>query len=243
MKNLRIVCNWKMNPASQKEAATLAREIARASNSKKGEVVIAPPAIYLSTVKNEHANVALQDVSEYSNGAHTGSISASMAKNMGVSYVIVGHSERRREQHETGTQIAQKIERVYEAKLIPIVCVGELKKETPARAWNKVKKQLDEIIPSFKKGKGIIAYEPVWAIGGDKKTDSAYAHEMMYRIKLYMRMQAQLITPILYGGSVNCKNIEDFLEYKDSIDGFLVGSASAQKKEITTLIKKIYGSY
>lgn len=243
MKNPCIVCNWKMNPASQKEAAALAREITRAAKSKKGEVIIAPPAIYLSTVKNEHTHVALQDVSEYAKGAHTGSISASMAKNMGASYVIVGHSERRREQHETNEQIAQKIERAYEAKLTPIICVGELKKETPERAWGKIKKQLDEIIPSLKKGKGVIAYEPVWAIGGDKKTDSAYAQAMMYRIKLYIRMQAQLITPILYGGSVNCKNIEDFLEYKDSIDGFLVGSASAQKKEITTLIKKIYGSY
>ena len=243
MKNLRIVCNWKMNPASQKEAVSLAREITRASGSEKSRVIIAPPAIYLSMVRDGHAYVALQDVSEYVTGAHTGSISASMAKSMGVSYAIVGHSERRREQHETNGQIAQKIERAYEAKLIPIVCVGELKKETPERAWNKIKKQLDEIIPSFKKGKGIIAYEPVWAIGGDKVTNSAYAHEIMYRIKLYMRMQAQLMTPILYGGSVNCKNIEDFLKYKDSIDGFLVGSASAQKKEITTLIKKIYGSY
>jgi len=128
--------------------------------------------------------------------------------------------------------------------MIPIICVGEIKKMSSARAWDTIKKQLDVLIPSLKKGGAyLFAYEPVWAIGGGKAVDPQYAADIIYRIKLYIRARMQEIPLVLYGGSVDCENIDSLLYYKKTIDGFIVGSASVKTKEIKNIIKKIYGSY
>jgi triosephosphate isomerase len=121
--------------------------------------------------------------------------------------------------------------------------VGESKKMDNNRAWKEIKKHIDSIVPSLRRSKKyILAYEPVWAIGGGARVDGAYVQEMIYRIKLYMRAQTNSIPRVLYGGSVDGKFVESLLHYQSSIDGFLVGSASVRKKDIITIIKKIYGT-
>ena len=243
MKRPYIICNWKMNPVSKKEADVLAREMSRIANAKQGTLVVAPPALFLERVQNIYKVTAAQDISEFECGAYTGQLSASMMQKAHIPYVIVGHSERRTYQHETDAQIAQKIIRAQEAKIIPIICVGETEKMSISYAWNKIKKQLDILIPSLKKGRAyLFAYEPIWAIGGKKTVDPQYVADIIYRIKLYIRAQIGEIPMVLYGGSVNCENIDSLVYYKNTIDGFIVGSASVQLKEIKNIIKKIYGS-
>ena len=244
MKKPFIICNWKMNPATPREAKKITQEIARITEAKKGTVIIAPPTLFIERVRALYPWVAGQDISAHAAGAYTGQISARMLRKENVSYVIVGHSERRKYQCETDEQIAQKIKQAHGEKITPIICVGETKKATIPQAWNKIKKQLDILIPSLVRGGNyIFAYEPVWAIGGNKEVDPKYATDIIYRIKLYVRTQTQEVSPVIYGGSVNCENIDSLLYYKNTIDGFLVGSASVKPKEIKNIIKKIYGSY
>jgi triosephosphate isomerase len=231
-----------MNPSTQKEAQQLAHTIANVVDNKKGTVIIVPPALYIDTVKKEYTLVGMQDVSEYKAGAYTGQLSARMAKDKKIQYVIVGHSERRKYQNETDAQVAQKVLRAQEEKLIPIICIGEQKKINASQAWNIIKKQIDFIIPILQpNAKYIVAYEPVWAIGGGKEVNASYANEVIYRIKLYIRARTKQIPLVLYGGSVDGKNIHTLLYYANNIDGFLVGSASVKQKEILSVIKTIYG--
>lgn len=233
-----------MNPATTQKAQKLARAVARVADAKQGTLIIAPPALYIERVQRIHKLLAAQDISEYEQGAYTGQMSARMAHDAHIQYSIVGHSERRKYQHETDEQIAQKIVCAQTERTTPIICIGEQTKMSVERAWGVIKKQIDHLLPSLKKGSAyIFAYEPVWAVGGDKKIAPQDASHMIYRIKLYLRAQKHEIPVVVYGGSVNCENIDSLVYYKNNIDGFLVGSASVKEKEIKTIIKKIYGSY
>lgn len=231
-----------MNPQTKSEAMNIARVTAATAGKNSKNVIIIPPAVFLYAVKRIHSLVGVQDISEHKNGAHTGQISARMAKDMGARYAIVGHAERRREQYETDAQIAQKILRAHEEKIIPIICIGEIKKQSEKRTWGEIKKRLDAIMPSLRiTKKYVIAYEPVWAIGKGKIAENKFISEMIFRIKLYVRAKTKQVPLVLYGGSIDGKSIESLLNYQNVIDGFLVGSASVQKKEIVTIIKKTYG--
>ncbi len=236
-----------MNPQSTQRATQLVRGVVRQANRALGEVVLFPPAVFLKTVIHEagaKVKCGAQDVSAYQHGAYTGQISADMLKHLGAAYVIVGHSERRLYEHETDLLVAQKVARAFEQKLVPLVCVGETNRVSSEQAWRAVKKQLDAVIPLFKKfskNKYVFAYEPVWAIGGHKEIDPARAVEMIARIKLYFRAQIGRVPVVLYGGSVNGKSVRDLLHYDHLIDGFLIGSASTQVQTIISLIKTIYG--
>ncbi len=273
MRPFFIACNWKMNPQSAQSATQLVRGVVRQANRALGEVVLFPPTVFLKAVIHEagvKVKCGAQDVSAYQHGAYTGQISANMLKHLGAAYVIVGHSERRLHEHETDLLVAQKVARAFEQKLIPLVCVGETNRVSSEQAWRAVKKQLDAVIPLFKKfskNKYVLAYEPVWAIGGpvsrfasgsstrmfedltNKKdlanhygvVDPKRAAEMIARIKLYFRAQIGRVPVVLYGGSVNGKSVRDLLHYDHLIDGFLIGSASTQVQTIISLIKTIYG--
>lgn len=244
MKKPYIVCNWKMNPSTGKEADALAREMVSRVDKKRGELIIAPPALFIERVRNVYSVIGSQDISEFKQGSYTGQLSAQMMKKAGASYAIIGHAERKIYQKETDVQSAEKIKRAQEEHIVPIICVGEIKKTTVSHAWHSIKKQLDVLLPSIKKGSFYIyAYEPLWAIGGAQTVDPQYVADVVYRIKLYIRAQKQEIPTVIYGGSVNCENIDSLLYYKDTIDGFIVGSVSVKIKEIKNIIKKIYGSY
>src|SRR3989338_10049763 len=167
--NPLIIANWKMNPATEKEATQLFRAIKKGlPKNKKAEIVIAPPAVFLSVLKREKGLIlGAQDMSTNEIGAFTGQISGKMLRDLGVKYVIVGHSEMR-VIGETNGEVARKAILALKLGLIPVVCVGERVRDESGKFFTDVKEQLRESLAGVSKSmlsKLVIAYEPVWAIG------------------------------------------------------------------------------
>lgn len=238
MKSKILVLNWKMNPASEKEAETLFSFIKKHA---KRPLVIAPPFVYLykfSARRDSKLKIAAQDVFYADKGAFTGEVSAGMLKDAGVWGCIVGHSERRVILKESDILIKKKLQAVTKDGIAPILCVGEREKESVYKAWAYVRGQLEKDLPEKLPGNMLIAYEPVWSIGGDKETDANHSEKIIGLIKKYIKKEFGKKIGVLYGGSINCGNIAQFLKF-DTIDGFLVGSASLRKEEISCIINKI----
>lgn len=241
-----IIANWKMNPRTSHEAEILARNISIAAQSAKNlNIFIAPPFIYLPIVQN--VRLGSQDVFWENTGYYTGEISPLQLKASGVSLVIVGHSERRA-LGETNEEINKKIKAVLGAGMKAVLCVGEKErqKETafPPIIQEELKENLKNIKKSFLKNL-IIAYEPIWAISTNKsarpdKPKNVFEITVLIRKEL-LKMFGKKIAfsiPILYGGSVDEKNVTDFVE-TGKVDGFLVGSASLNAKKFTEIIKRV----
>ena len=252
-----IVANWKMNPPTEAEA----KKLAKASNVRG--VVICPPFPYISSFKFQVSRFKLgaQDVFWGNSGAYTGEVSALMLKNLGVEYVIIGHSERRKWLNETDEMINKKVLAALGAGLKAILCVGEpfsVRKRGLAAAKRFVKNQLKKDlrnVSSFKFHVSglIIAYEPIWAIGTGRADSPEETAEMakfikdvlgaMFHVSRFPEAVRQLADRygagkfrVLYGGSVNSQNAEMFLDKKE-IDGALVGGASIKPKEFGKIIK------
>lgn len=184
--------------------------------------------------------VGAQNVSLNENGAFTGEVSASQLKSLGVYYCIVGHSERREYQKETDAEINQKINKLIENDIIPILCVGEKLDERQNNLTETViKKELDEDLKNLSTNiveKIIIAYEPIWAIGTGLTPTLEEINEVMEYIKDYIKTthNTRSVT-VLYGGSVSDKNIDELNTVK-SIDGYLIGGASAKPTAFSYII-------
>jgi triosephosphate isomerase (TIM) len=225
MKSL-IVANWKMNPVALVEAKKLFVAL------KNLDAVICPPACYLDgKIRPSGAKFKLgaQNCHWEEKGAHTGEISPKMLKDLGVEYVIVGHSERRIHFQETDEMINKKLKAVLKIEIIPILCVGEKEGEN---AKTIVEKQLNEDLKDIAEDdikKIIIAYEPIWAIGTGNFCDSRKAQEVMNFTK------SQMNNSVLYGGSVNSKISADYI--KVGFDGLLVGGASLDAEEFGKIVK------
>lgn len=226
-----IIANWKMNPQTTKEAIKNFQEITKIANSnKKVETVICLPSIYLSLFKNESL-LGAQDMFYEEGGAFTGEISPLMLRDLGVNYVIIGHSERRA-LGETDQDVAKKVVVAIKNGLIPIVCVGESSRDSDDYSnfvASQVKKAIS-LIPVEAVPQIIFAYEPIWAIGSGAKRPATpdEAKEM----KLFIRKTIIDIAGdyahkvrVLYGGSTNPENTESFLVQGEA-DGLLVGGAS-----------------
>jgi triosephosphate isomerase len=243
-----VAGNWKMNglSASLGEIETIAARY-DAALLEKVELTICPPVTLLERAARilSGAKIALggQDCHEKPSGAHTGDISAEMLADVGASYVIVGHSERRADHGEGDALIRAKAEAGLRAGLTPIVCVGETRAERDAgRASAIVEAQLDGSLPhSVAPDHIVVAYEPVWAIGtGLTPTplDVAQMHAAI-RARLVALLGAGAeTTRILYGGSVKPANAAELLRVKN-VDGALVGGASLTAKEFLE-IAEIY---
>lgn len=253
-----IVGNWKMNPAFLKEAKEIFSKIKNTvrKQSKKIETVICPPFVYLvnlqSTIKNLqlgaqdvfYESAGREDLSTYSKLPYTSQISALMLKNLGVKYVIVGHSERR-VLGESNEMVAQKIRTCLKYFLIPIVCVGESNRDTSGNYLFFIKTQIEGVfkgVPKSALGKIVIAYEPIWAIGQKAKREATptESQEMVMFIRkilsdLYDQASARQVR-LLYGGSVNSKNAGDFLK-NGGVDGLLVGRESLEPEKFEQIIK------
>jgi triosephosphate isomerase len=199
-----VVANWKMNPVSLAEAKKLFK-------LTRNRVVICPPFVYISALRAKGA----QDCFWEEKGAYTGEISPSMLSNLGVEYVILGHSERRKYQKETNRTIEKKLKAVMKAGLRPILCIDKV----------------SQIPKKIKRGY-ILAYEPLFAIGTEKPCDIEKARKMRNVIKKRVKV------PLLYGGSVNSQNARDYIE-KAGFDGLLVGGASLKPKEFIDIIKRV----
>lgn len=232
MKKL-IVGNWKMN-LSRAQARDLATALAT-RETPKADIVLCPAHVWLAavarTLQDSGVRLGAQDVSAHDSGAFTGEISAAMLQELNVSYVIVGHSERRHHHLETDPQVRAKAEAAIRHGIIPIICVGETAFEREGgRQQEIVARQLDESLP--KTGTYVVAYEPVWAIGTGK-TATIQDIEKMHRFireTLARRVDRAEQVTILYGGSVKAANAPEILATAN-VDGVLVGGASLQAEE------------
>ena len=238
-----IIANFKMNPASKKEAGDLfvyyRQKIAALKNV---DFIVAPPFLYLKEAVESGLKTASQDCFYEDTGAYTGEISPLMLKNLGVQYVILGHSERRK-LGETDEMINKKLQAVVRNGLIPILCVGETKKEKESGIKEEIiKGQLEKDLGlnskfSILNSRLIIAYEPVWAIGSGDFCDPREANKIHEFIRNLLNSRFQILnSKILYGGSVDNKNIASFLQIKE-IDGALVGGASLKKEEFARILE------
>lgn len=240
MSNKMLIANWKMNPTTTRDAVLLAKKIDTSVKKYKGvSVGIAPPFVYISSLqKPKSAWIGAQDVfweNPEKSGAYTGEVSLQMLKNLGVSFVIVGHSERRKYLRETDEMINKKIKMLVNSNTFNVLCVGEplsirSKGFVAAKRYvaNQLKKDLKGV-KNFSKF-GVVAYEPIWAIGTGKSDNPELASEMAEYIKKLTGAD------VLYGGSVNIRNAESFLS-KTSIYGALVGGASLNVQEFSKIIE------
>ena len=184
----------------------------------------------------------VQDVSAFTSGAYTGEVAAAMVVDFGASLAIVGHSERRAYHRESSELVAVKTQRVLEAGLTPIVCVGETLEEREAGETEQVVgAQLDEVLAKLSPEEAariVVAYEPVWAIGTGKSATSQQAQDVhaFLRARLAAKGAAVAEVPLLYGGSVKPENAEELFRQPD-IDGGLIGGASLKDQDFLAICK------
>ena len=239
-----IVGNWKMNltHAGSRELV-VGLQANGACSTEHVAVVICPPYTVLSAlheITGHSIALGAQNCHVAEKGAYTGEISAQMLLDIGCTYVIVGHSERRRDQHEDDALIGRKAHRALETGLRPIICVGEsLEERQQGITRSVITAQLDGIIDSATEqvvASSIIAYEPVWAIGTGLAATSEQAQDVHHDIRqhLHVRGISQHV-PLLYGGSVTSANAASLFACPD-IDGALVGGASLSAVDFAAIV-------
>jgi triosephosphate isomerase len=245
-----IAGNWKMHHGGA-SACTLAAEIAkRTSPYDKVDVLVAPPFTALAAVAHELQStriaVAAQNCYFKESGAFTGEVCAPMLLESGAKWVIVGHSERRQIFGETDDSVAKKVAAALATGLRPIACVGETLAEREAgNTLSVVSRQIDAFAKTLaeKPGVGVIAYEPVWAIGTGKVAGPEQAQEVHAAIRAQLAKLSQEFaekTLILYGGSVKGSNAAGLLACAD-IDGALVGGASLDAADFAAIAAAAQG--
>jgi triosephosphate isomerase (TIM) len=242
-----IAGNWKMYKTKDDALAFIYAVNQEVPDKELVESVICAPAIFLrDLVKREGENVRIgaQNMHYAAEGAYTGEISAGMLKSYGVDYVVIGHSERRQYFGETDETVNLKLIAAVNQDITPIVCVGEPLEIREAGTTNTVvRKQIEKAylnVTAQDALKTVVAYEPIWAIGTGVTATPEQANETIIEIrrvleKLYGHDVADQVR-ILYGGSVNTKNVEALLATSD-IDGALVGGASLDPNSFLTLVR------
>lgn len=257
-RTLLLAGNWKMNH-DHLEAISTVQKLAWALEDAKlddsqCEVVVIPPFTDIRSVQTLVQGDKLwlrygaQDVSRHEPGAHTGEIAATFLSRLGCTYVVVGHSERRADNHETNDVVAAKVKAALGHDLVPILCVGEsLDQREDGTHVEFTLAQLEESLAglSAEDLTGlVIAYEPVWAIGTGKTATAEDAAEMAAAIRARLREtygdSLAESTRILYGGSVKTDNVADVL-VSDDVDGALVGGASLSGPDFAALCKAAVG--
>ena len=210
-----------MNPNSVREARRLFNAV------KKTNTVLCLPFVYLELFN--YRFLGAQNCHWEQSGSYTGEVSPKMLKDLGVRYVILGHSERREHFKETDEMINKKLKAALKAGLIPILCIGEKKGESPEKIISRQLKEDLEGITKKELRKIIIAYEPVWAIGTGDFCPVNKATKALELIK------SKSSNKILYGGSVNSKIAKNYT--KAGFDGLLVGGASLDAQEFIKIVK------
>lgn len=248
MRKKLIAANWKMNNGIF-ETEKFIKSFS-VNSDENIDILICAPFISLHILKNEFENrnliLGAQNVSSEDKGAYTGEISANMLKELEVSYVIAGHSERRNLFFENDDFINKKLKKIFENDMTPILCCGETSNEKAQNKSNKIVenqilKGIDGIAEN-KISKLVIAYEPVWAIGSGKLPTNEEIENMALFIrnlfsKKFSKEVAENIR-ILYGGSVKAGNIKEILE-NENIDGALIGGASVNAQDLTQIVLNI----
>ena len=240
-----IIGNWKMNKTLD-EAKILISNILSQKLDNSVEKVVCVPYIYVTEIKKlidgTGIGLGVQNMFYENSGAYTGEISPIMLKSCGVSYVILGHSERRTIFNETDDMINKKVKAALQNNLIPILCCGEsLEERNSGAEKDVVKRQINNSLFGVSKSeieKVIIAYEPIWAIGTGLTASSEDAEDMIKFIREILKDiygEISLKVRIQYGGSVKPNNIKDLMQ-KENIDGALVGGACLESTSFCELI-------
>ncbi len=246
-----IIANWKCNPTTQKDAKNLFELVKKGiKNIKKAEVVICPPFIYLPLLGN--LSLGGQDCFWEEKGPYTGEVSPEMLKNLGCEYVIIGHSERRKNFSETDEMVNKKLKKSLSAELSPIFCIGETSEERKNKKTESVlKREITEGLRGIAQEEVLkitIAYEPVWAIskGDPYQTKEIPTPENIKKISFYIKSLLSEIynkktaenIRIIYGGSANSENARGFIK-EAGMQGLLVGGASLIAEEFVKLVKSV----
>jgi len=243
-----IAGNWKMHKTLS-EALQFVEEVKNAvPSAQQVDSVVCAPALFLerlvATVKGTDLKIGAQNMHFEDQGAFTGEISPVALKDLGVEYVIIGHSERREMFAETDETVNKKVLAAFKHALIPIVCCGETLAERESGQTNEVvaaqvDKALDGLTSEQVK-QVVIAYEPIWAIGTGKSSTAEDANEVCGHIRAVIAQkfspEAAAAVRIQYGGSVKPNNIQEFLA-QEHIDGALVGGASLEPQSFLQLVE------
>ena len=230
MRRTLVAGNWKMHGSLQSARALMQ---AIQSVPVQGELAIFPPFLHLLICREFSIPFGGQNCAEYADGAYTGEVSASMLKDAGCQYVIIGHSERRQFFHETNDVVQKKCEQAFLAGLKPIICVGETLLQRERNETLSVVKEQLAVVARLKDNCSafseiVVAYEPVWAIGTGKTAspeDAEKVHAFIREQLCQVDVDLAQSTRILYGGSVKPDNAKALFAMKN-IDGALVGGAS-----------------
>jgi len=253
MKGKRIVvANWKMNPRALAEAKRLFLGVKKAVGELRGaQVIICPPAIFISELRKSYTGKRVlfgaQDVHFEKDGSYTGEVSAPMLKSVGVSHVIIGHSERRAA-GETNSDVQKKVRAALDEKLTVMLCVGERERDHDGEHLHFIKEELTAALRTVAKDelkRLVVVYEPVWAIG--KSFEHAMKPHDVHQMSLFVRKVlseqfdrgAAMKVLVLYGGSVEPENAAPLLEGGD-INGFLVGHASLNPTTFRDILAVIH---
>ncbi|MCH8104333.1 MAG: triose-phosphate isomerase [Gammaproteobacteria bacterium] len=243
MRTTLIAGNWKMNGSLQSVIELV--EAIKAGDVNNAQLAVCPPAIYLMKVGGmlEGSRIALgaQNVCDQESGAFTGEIAASMLKECGCQYAIVGHSERRALYQETDELVARRFAMALSSGITPILCIGEsLDERESGDTEVVVSRQLDAVIESqgiSAIAQCVIAYEPVWAIGTGKVATPEQAQAVHQYLRDKLASLDALVAEqvqILYGGSMNASNAGELLSQPD-IDGGLIGGASLKAADFIAI--------
>ncbi|MCI6067493.1 MAG: triose-phosphate isomerase [Galactobacillus timonensis] len=240
-----IFGNWKMNKTPSEAKEFFEGIKGYVTGKEKADYGIAAPYVDLGVAVAEAGavKVAAENCNEIDSGAYTGEVSVPMLKEVGITYCIIGHSERRTYYAETSAHCAAKAKRLFAADITPILCVGETEAEYDAGKTAEVlKKELEESLAGLtaeEVAKMVIAYEPIWAIGTGKSADVNTAESCCKLVRdtvkaLYDEATAEAVR-IQYGGSVKPNNIAEYMACPD-IDGALIGGASLKVDSFKALV-------
>lgn len=241
-----LIANWKMNGSLHANQALLVRLLARLRPFRKTiDMAVCPPFPYLFQVRDllgyTGLSLGAQNASAAMSGAHTGEVSATMLREMGCRYVLVGHSERRSLYHESNNDVAARFRQVCSAGMTPVLCVGEtLEERDQGQAAAVIERQLQAVIDEtgiagF--GGSIIAYEPVWAIGTGRTATPEQVSETHRAIRQFLENREAGMGEtlrIVYGGSVKAGNAAELFQSPE-VDGGLIGGASLQADEFSDI--------
>ncbi len=233
-----VAGNWKMN--GDKALVGKMQKIFATAGLDNMDVVICPPSPYFGLFDGK-LKLGSQNISEFDSGAHTGEVSVAMLNEFKCQYSIVGHSERRADNHESNELVALKVEQVLKAGLTPILCVGEPESVREiGKLFEFIAAQLNAVL--MKVGVSqfadvVLAYEPIWAIGTGKTASPAQAQEVHAFIRGHLAKQDVNIAAniiMLYGGSVKGNNAQELFSQVD-VDGGLIGGASLDPQEFLSI--------
>lgn len=250
MRKKLLLGNWKMNktPEEAKAFALASKDVVTFALDHNVDIGVAPSFVCLATVlENRHPGliVSSQNVNEHDHGAYTGEVSIPMLKAVGVSWAIIGHSERREYNGETSEKCNEKIKALLAADMTPVYCCGEsLETYEKGETNSFVKKQIEAGFAGLnaeEAKKVVVAYEPIWAIGTGKSATKETAEATVGFVRATLREmfgEAAEEIRILYGGSVKPNNIAEYMEEPD-IDGALVGGASLEPDSFRALIENL----